>query len=232
MHILLVFATATECEGFQRTLEKNATFDEENAFYSFKNLTLEFFVSGVGMTTTCYTLTKKIMTSDYDLIINAGIAGAFDHKVSLGSVFLVSKDRFADLGVEDAQGIFSDVYETGLVLGNNFPFRDGWMQADFGILSFDLYDHAIAITVNKVTGNATSIQSIRTKYQPDIESMEGAACFYVAKMNHIPCLQLRSISNHVEPRDKSKWNIPLALKHLEDACFNILEYISKQIQIP
>jgi futalosine hydrolase len=231
MHILMVFATDTECQVLLSVLAKNATFNKENATYSFKNLTLEWLIAGVGMTAACYSLTKKITNRSYDLIINVGIAGAFDHKVNLGSVFLVSKDRFADLGVEDAQGRFLDVYETDLVSANAYPCHDGWIHSDFGKLSLKMYDHAVGVTVNKVTGSTASINSLSAKYRPDIESMEGAACFYVAKMNDIPCLQLRSISNHVEPRDKSKWNIPLALKNLEDACFNILENISKQIPI-
>jgi futalosine hydrolase len=35
-------------------------------------------------------------------------------------------------------------------------------------------------------------------------------------MEGIPFLQLRSVSNYVEIRDKSKWNIPLAVKQLND----------------
>jgi futalosine hydrolase len=35
-------------------------------------------------------------------------------------------------------------------------------------------------------------------------------------MLQIPCIQLRSISNYVEPRNRSNWNIPLAIKALND----------------
>ena len=55
--------------------------------------------------------------------------------------------------------------------------------------------------------------------------MEGAAVFYVCLNEKIPCCQIRSISNFVGESDKNKWNIPLALKNLEDTILKILDEI-------
>ena len=52
------------------------------------------------------------------------------------------------------------------------------------------------------------------KYHPDIETMEGAAFFYVCSREKIPFMALRAVSNIVEPRDREKWNIELALANL------------------
>jgi futalosine hydrolase len=52
--------------------------------------------------------------------------------------------------------------------------------------------------------------------------MEGAAFFYVCSKENIPFLALRAVSNRVEPRDKAKWNIPLALKNLSDELGKVL----------
>jgi len=55
-----------------------------------------------------------------------------------------------------------------------------------------------------------------------VESMEGAAFFYVCMNEHIPCLSLRAVSNRVGERDKNKWNIPLALAELRKMLASIL----------
>jgi futalosine hydrolase len=46
--------------------------------------------------------------------------------------------------------------------------------------------------------------------------MEGAAVFYVAQQEKIPALQIRAISNLVEKRNKDNWDIPLAIKNLNE----------------
>jgi futalosine hydrolase len=44
--------------------------------------------------------------------------------------------------------------------------------------------------------------------------MEGAAVFYVAMKMNIPCIQIRSISNYVERRNRESWKIKEALESL------------------
>ncbi len=44
--------------------------------------------------------------------------------------------------------------------------------------------------------------------------MEGAACSHIAALYDIPVIEIRSASNFVGERDKSKWDIDLAIKHL------------------
>jgi futalosine hydrolase len=73
------------------------------------------------------------------------------------------------------------------------------------------------VSVNTTSGNQEMINSLRERYfSTDIESMEGAAFFFVCLKEGIPFVQIRAISNYVEPRDKSKWDIPLAIKNLND----------------
>jgi futalosine hydrolase len=46
--------------------------------------------------------------------------------------------------------------------------------------------------------------------------MEGATFFYICCREKIPFLALRAISNKVEPRNKSNWDIMLALNNLSE----------------
>ena len=73
-----------------------------------------------------------------------------------------------------------------------------------------------AITVNTATGSRKTIDRLLKKYNPDIETMEGATFFYICSRENFPFLALRSISNKVETRNKDNWNIPLALNNLSE----------------
>ena len=79
-----------------------------------------------------------------------------------------------------------------------------------------------AITVNTATGSETTRNRLMKKFNPDIETMEGATFFYICCREKIPFLALRAISNRVEPRDIKKWNIPLALNNLSEKLMEIL----------
>ena len=65
-------------------------------------------------------------------------------------------------------------------------------------------------------------QRLSNGLNPQIESMEGAAFFYACKIARIPCLQIRSISNYVERRNKASWDILLAIKTLNNEILNLI----------
>jgi futalosine hydrolase len=147
------------------------------------------------------------------VVLNLGIAGAFDDALPIGSVVQVAQDRLAEMGVED-NGQFIPMDATGLV-----PINELLFTTDLRLHSMEA---VLGITVNRVHGNADSIKAVRQLYAPQTESMEGAAVAYVCQTFGVPWVQVRAISNRVEPRDRSKWNIPLALTNLHAQLPNIL----------
>jgi futalosine hydrolase len=52
--------------------------------------------------------------------------------------------------------------------------------------------------------------------------MEGAAVFKVCNEFFIPCIQIRAISNKVEKRNKENWNMPLAIRNLNNQVAKII----------
>ena len=52
--------------------------------------------------------------------------------------------------------------------------------------------------------------------------MEGASFFAACDNNINNYLQIRAISNYVENRDKSKWQMPLAIKNLNEYLITLL----------
>lgn len=172
---------------------------------------LDFLDAGVGMVSTAYHLSRHLCKNRYDLAINLGIAGSFSEKFPLGTVVEVHSDCFLELGAEDGEN-FLNLSQMKLVDENEFPFEGNKLFVDAPKSS--ALPKAHGITVNKVHGNEKSIEKIMQSHHPDVESMEGAAFMYVCKMEKIPCIQIRAISNYVERRDTSKWRIREALQNL------------------
>ena len=97
------------------------------------------------------------------------------------------------------------------------------MKTKFQVESKTSLRKVRGITVNTVHGNDQSINEILGRLNPDIESMEGAVVFKVCKEMKVPCIQIRSISNKIERRNKSSWNLDLAIKNLNTEVKKILE---------
>lgn len=220
MRILLVAATNEELSPFFRTIKEPGGDGPEDVTL-FNHHQIHRLVTGVGAIATTYHLCRKLQHSRFDLIINAGIAGGFKPELPPGTVTNVITDRFADLGAELADGSFIDLREMELQPPNAIPFQQGILVNPHDAPSVELLP-VNGITVNKVHGNKESIQAIVDKYNPDLESMEGAAFMYVCLLEGVPFLQIRAISNKVEPRDKDKWDIPLAITNLTTALLELI----------
>ena len=174
----------------------------------------DLLLTGVGMTATAFALGRQL-SDKYNLVLNLGIAGCFDNSISLGAVLNIVTDTFAELGAENREK-FIAIDDLG-----------------FGKSSYTAYHHLLSeqisalpkvkgITVNRVHGHAESIAKIVDRLHPVTESMEGAAVLYCCSELGIPCLQVRSISNYVEPRNRDNWKITLALKNLNEWAIGFL----------
>jgi futalosine hydrolase len=141
----------------------------------------------------------------------------------VGSVCCVNKEYFGDCGIQTPAGFFT-LFDEHLLNDNTFPFVDGALQAPAQPLRLVAgIPLATGVTVHTVSGEPQRIADLQARFSPDIETMESAAFFYVCLQEKIPFLALRAISNRVESRDKSRWDIPLALQYLGKALKEILQ---------
>lgn len=211
MNILIIAATENEIAPICQKVTENGS-----------KHTISFIVTGVGIASTVYVLTKELLQNTYDLILNVGIAGHFSDTLKIGDVVAVKSETFADWGVNTVNG-FKTVFDEGIVK-NDFPFHNGELICPHigNYAFFKNLQSVKGITVNAVNGEPLQIERVENKFLPDIESMEGAAFFYVCMQEGIPFIEIRSISNKVEKRDKSKWNIPLAIKNLSDVVLSFV----------
>ncbi|NMC37899.1 MAG: futalosine hydrolase [Bacteroidales bacterium] len=214
MPISILFVTATSREA--DILRKIAVPDESGKKLISGNCIFEPLVTGVGSIATAWATTHWFsLNPKPDLAINSGIAGSFREEIKVGEVVLPISDRFADAGVEADEG-FLTLAEAGLEDPDRFPFTAGKITAGNRFIdrAAERMRTVEAISVNTVTGSLSTRQRLVSRYGPDVETMEGAAFFYVCKRADVPFMAFRSISNMVEARDKSRWNIPLALENL------------------
>ena len=222
MSFKILYVAATSSESV--FLEEIIGLKHANGHLSFKNINLSLLISGIGSVATSWAMMKWIAENGIpDLAINCGIAGSYKDDVKIGDVVMPVSDCFADSGIEDGEKYIS-IFEAGLIIPDEFPFIDGNILAEnrYTVQMKDVLKPVKAITVNTATGSETSRNRLLSKFNPDIETMEGAAFFYICKREQIPFLALRSISNRVEQRNKSNWNIPLALKNLSEKVNEIL----------
>lgn len=201
--ILLHSATAAEIEPTLSFLKAFPGYEINQ--YKFGNTELDLCVSGAGMVKTAFELGKHSSIS-YDIAIQAGIGGTFGLH-GIGDLLRVEEDSFSEMGAEDGD-IFISMDELGLGEQTQrllYPHRHKLLEH---------LPKAKGITVNTVHGQDNSIQKVLHRQQAEVESMEGAAFIYAANRAGWPAVQLRCISNRVEKRDRSKWDIPGAIHNL------------------
>jgi len=221
MKILIVAATEEEIDPFSALLRRDWSFDETGIFRK-GNITIDVLITGIGMMRTAYALGKVLNVSKPDLCINAGIAGAFPGKFEIGNVVHVVKESIPELGAIDSNGKHLTLSEMGLK--EDISSTEGFVNSEAG--AFDFLPRANGITVNTVHGDVKGITQIQKNYDPDIESMESAAFFYCCIKESVPFIAIRAVSNIVEPRDRSKWDIPLAIKNLNGQLMELIDYLS------
>lgn len=217
MHkLLIVVATAAEITPLLKHVGYNTSIKEGLNTIDILNH-VDILLTGVGMVNTAYHLGKHI-NSDYSLIINAGICGAFNRHLAIGQVVLIEKDVLSEMGAENDLS-FIPFNEMGLEGGVAFN-----QQLHNNYTALATIERVSGITVNTVHGNQNSILKVQQHFAADTESMEGAAFFRACEGVQCNYIQLRAISNYVEKRDRSKWNIPLAVETLN---IKLLELISE-----
>jgi futalosine hydrolase len=216
MSCRILFVTATSLEA--DVLKKIAGIEFASGGYRYGNIEISVLVAGVGSVSTAWAMKQWISVNEKpDLAINSGIAGSYKAVFGIGEVVMPVSDCFADAGIEDGDE-FRTLYEAGLSGADEFPFRNGHLFADGRFITkLNSYLKPVsAITVNTATGSEVTRARLLKKFNPDIETMEGATFFYICSREEIPFVAIRAISNMVEPRDKNKWDIKTALWNLSE----------------
>lgn len=224
MNILLVSATYLEIEPLLLLFNFEKEVNQKLKRYTYKNHQIDVLIPGVGMTCTAYWMGKTMNSKIYDICLNVGLAGSFDNAINIGDVVHITSDQISELGAEDGESFLS-LIDMDLIMDEDFTLNNGEMENTICIENdiINSLPKVKAISVNTTHGDDESIKKVKGLFNPQVESMEGAAFFYACLLEGITCAQVRSISNRVEKRNKDNWNIPLAVKNL---CATTLQIIN------
>lgn len=217
--ILIVSATQFEVQPFIEYLKKCVLLKNHPVF---KRYEFDILIAGVGIAQTAMNLTRRLTLNEYNLVLNIGIAGSFSKAILRGEVVEVVEEQYGDLGVEESNGAFTDMFEMGLIEANKKPFK-ACKLLNNSPLFIKKIPQVTGLTVNKVHGTKKSIDLITKKYVADVETMEGAPFFEVCLTENVPFAAIRAISNFVEPRNRENWEMEKAITNLNTFLIDIFE---------
>ena len=239
MNLLIVSATSYEVKPLLQYLEiPHPVLGMNVSSKSFinKEMDVHVLITGIGMVNTAL-MVGRYSIINVDLAINAGVCGSFHKNLALGEIVNITDDILSEMGAENDVDFLT--YDQLQLDGEHTFKSNNTIHSE----AINTLKKAKGITVNTVHGNDVSIAKVTALYNPDVESMEGAAFFAACKnagINHsqinynnkptsvsypttVNYIQLRAISNYVEKRDKSKWNMPLAIANLNTFLVNYIE---------
>lgn len=81
------------------------------------------------------------------------------------------------------------------------------------------------LTVSTCSGTKKRAVELEKRFGAICENMEGAAIAHICTLYGIPLIEMRGISNIVEDRDPSKWDISLAAENCQKAAIECIRAI-------
>lgn len=205
MHEVVIIATRLELDPFIQR------FSPEQTDFGYRlhreGIQLDILVAGIGTPCLMLELADYLRRHQPDRAWHLGFAGSFLPDLIPGMLVEVTADCFADLGM-DENGVFKPLHVF-------FPGLKG-SDTRFETEPLTVLPARRGITVNTTSGSQERVQLMREHWQPDVESMEGAASMMVCRKYAIPCTQVRAISNFTGPRASGRWDTKLAAERLSE----------------
>ena len=209
MRILVVAATAMEVAPIVRrlgcanpaTLQRECPAEAPAARrprvtrHEYAGHGVDVLLTGIGMVATAAWCSRALAETRYDLALNLGVCGSFDRALEPGCVVHVVSDRLAEL---------VNVAPPSNAALTRLPAVRG-------------------ITVNTAHGNERSIAAVVRRFQPQVESMEGAAFMYACLIHDLPFAQVRAVSNIVARRNRQAWRVADAISALSTVAMTLVD---------
>ena len=189
--------------------------------------------TGIGKVNAACAATLLLERYTPELLINTGCGGAMAGSgLGPGDLAIASVESFPDEGVETPQGwqgldligipvfqgrgerVFNHIPLCGeLAAGALACARELGVRAELGPFH----------TVSTCSGTAGRGAELLRRYPGICENMEGGAVAQVALIYGVPFLEVRGISNMVEDRDLSRWDLRRAVGEVQKFLLSYLE---------
>ncbi len=195
-------------------------------------------LSGIGKANAAHAATRLITEFSPEVIINIGVGGAYPSSgLSVGDLAIAQKEVYGDEGLLLKDG-FHEIDSIGIPLlrkgskryFNEFPLNS--LLAGKAVRAARLVAHepspikvkkGVFLTVSTCTGTKKRALELERRFSAICENMEGAAIAQICALYGIPLIEMRGISNIVEDRDLSGWNIKLAAENCQRALLGFIK---------
>lgn len=221
--LILVCSVALEAEPVLRRLQQSRPCEvgrKMGAVGRLAGIPVLLLAAGMGKVNAAQGLTAGLERHPARGVIGFGVGGAYPGSgLEVGGLALAESEVYGDEGVEAPQGWIS-TEEIGIPLVE----REG--RRTFNEFRLDAErvhaaEHALMaaglpfrigpfVTVSACSGTARRGAELAERFGAVCETMEGAAYAHVAALYGVPLLEIRGISNAVEDRDLSRWDLGAA----------------------
>ncbi|MBV8345708.1 MAG: futalosine hydrolase [Candidatus Eremiobacteraeota bacterium] len=174
-------------------------------------------VTGVGPVEASCALTAELCRRPYRLVVNAGLAGAFDGAAQIGDGVVIGED------------VMEIALESGAPLQLPRGERTVERASSDAALVARLRDAGFpvvrGITVARVTASEQTARRLATELRVQVESMEGFAVLRAAQRLGVAAVELRGISNRCGVREDSGWNFDAGIAGLARVARALFELV-------
>jgi len=193
--------------------------------------------AGIGKINAAATTAALIERHRPRLVINTGCAGAYPGSgLSIGDLAVASEELLGDEGVLTAEG-WLDLRAMDLpylVQGDRLYYNNIPLSKHAAEKAMQLADYlgvSLArgrfVTVSTCSGTRQRGEDLVRQFGAITENMEGAAVALTCLRYGINCLEIRGISNQVDERDMSMWDIPRAVEAAQRFVLKYLEEMGR-----
>lgn len=172
-----------------------------------------YFITGVGLLPASFAIATYWQKHKTDTIIQAGLAGSLNSGLLPGTTVIVKSEMVGDAGVEE-NGKFRSLFDLKLAADKDPWTSERLVNPNVNLLEGSGLQQVSGVTVNEISTSNDRISYYRNQLGCDIENMEGAALHYAGISLRRKFIQIRTISNLIGERDKTKWKLSEAIDNL------------------
>jgi futalosine hydrolase len=234
LDLLLICATEGEAGSIEEALAQaraSAHVGKKTIQGQLGGVSCRLAFTGMGAVNAASALTYQLERQRPNLVLQFGIAGAYAPSgLNIGMVACATEEIYGDVGVLTPDGWHpADLIGIPLVSGdpprfNRFPLDPVCVRNAAQLCGAETGPF---LTLSQCTGVQSLADELYERFGAVCENMEGAAAAHVCALYDVPFLEIRGISNMVENRDRSRWNIPQAVSAVQKAVLTLAERLEE-----
>lgn len=232
--LLILCATLAEMSYFLSAHPSTAESATRNGLRVFSgrlnDKAYDLMITGPGVFNAAHALTVYLEQASPALVLQTGIAGVFrETGLVIGDVVVATEEHYIHTGVATdspapAPLPFDLIEGVPSSREGRYGFDPARIDACHERLSRGFEHKGIRvakgpfITVSTLTSSFDQAGRLHAALSSVMEAMEGAASAHIAALYKVPFIEVRAASNFTGERDKGKWDVERAAKHLGEAC--------------